>query len=183
MCVFITITADFFLKLPPKSKFEARFTNSFFVGFSQIQFVEDDDDEDEDDISPSTGLQSPAAAAPQTVQQAATVVEESPAAADYPVGDTEGASLYDDEENNVEVDNIQNGIDLNSADSGLKDSANEVVSQSVPAATVQQQIAADSSEDEDDDEDDDDDDVTDIEEALDDDGNINRFFMKLAHVH
>lgn len=45
---------------------------------------EDDDDDDEDDISPSTGLQQPAASVQQPVQAATNVVEESPAGADYP---------------------------------------------------------------------------------------------------
>lgn len=45
---------------------------------------EDDDDDDDDEISPSTGLQQPAASVQQPVQAATNIVEESPAAADYP---------------------------------------------------------------------------------------------------
>lgn len=47
---------------------------------------EDDDDDDEEDLSPSTGLQQPAATVQQPAQQvvAANVGEEAPVAADYP---------------------------------------------------------------------------------------------------
>lgn len=75
------------------------------------------------------------------------------------VGDT-----YDEEENNVgvEVENIQNGVDL-TADSALKDQANEV--QTAAASQPVQQVAAATSDDDDDDDEDDDDDVTDFEEG------------------
>lgn len=45
---------------------------------------EDDDDDEDEDISPSTGLQQPAATVPQAAQIATNVAEEAPAGADYP---------------------------------------------------------------------------------------------------
>lgn len=52
--------------------------------FDDILGEDDDDDDEEDDISPSTGLQQPAASVQQPVQAATNIAEEAPAAADYP---------------------------------------------------------------------------------------------------
>lgn len=97
------------------------------------------------------------------------MVDETGAAADYPVGDIEGSTIYDEDVNNigVEVDNIQNGIDLAQNDVALKDPSiqDQVAAGTIQAAQQQVSIAPDN----DDDDDDDEDDIGDIEDALDDD--------------
>lgn len=149
---------------------------------------EDDDDDDDDDVGPSTGIvQNPVPAATQQIAQpaVANVVDETASAADYPVGDTEGSTIYDEDVNNigVEVDNIQNGIDLAQNDVALKDPSNDNVAAASIQAAQQQVSIASAASDDDDDEDDDDDDVGDIEDALDDDDDDGKWFVHAKRCH